>query len=195
MDQMNSMKNQHYEEEDMPLERQLNSDDALEIDEGNGDCSKGEIGWFYWFSDFAPSGPNHLLESEPSHSIVPYEISDAIVPVDIEEKRPQKRFGIEQEQANAALDLPSTYEEAIRSPDSNEWKKAIQQELQALKEKETWILTSKTPNMKVIGAKWVFIIKRNEFGEVESIWQDLSLWATDKNMEWIIWTLMRQLQT
>nr|CCA18092.1 putative polyprotein [Albugo laibachii Nc14] len=33
MDRMNSMENQHYEEEDMPLERQHNSDDAMKTDE------------------------------------------------------------------------------------------------------------------------------------------------------------------
>nr|CCA18868.1 putative polyprotein [Albugo laibachii Nc14] len=54
----------------------------------------------------------------------------------------------------------------MRSPDSDEWKKAIQQELQAFKEKEIWILTSTTANMKVVGTKWVFTLKRNEFGEV-----------------------------
>ena len=37
MDRMNSMESQHYEEEDMPLERQHNSDDAMEIDEEFGE--------------------------------------------------------------------------------------------------------------------------------------------------------------
>nr|CCA15712.1 putative polyprotein [Albugo laibachii Nc14] len=32
MDRINSMKNQHYEKDDMPLESQHNSDDAIEID-------------------------------------------------------------------------------------------------------------------------------------------------------------------
>nr|CCA26485.1 putative polyprotein [Albugo laibachii Nc14] len=187
MDLMYSMKNQHYEHEDMPLERQHNSDDAMEIDEEFDDqdahagedevnmdintemeiVPRGRLDGFTGSLTFAPSGPNHLLESETSHSIAPYEISDDIVPVDIEETRPQKRFRIEQEQANAALDLPSTYKAAMRSSDSDEWRKAIQQELQALKEKETWILTSKTAGTKVIGTKWVFALKRNEFGEVE----------------------------
>lgn len=130
----------------MHLEREHNSDDAMEIDEefdqqdehpGEDDVSmdfnsateivpRGRLDGFTGSPTFAPSGPNHLLESEPSHSIVPYEISDAIIPVDIEETRPQKRFRIEQEQANAVLDLPSTYKEAMRSPDSDEWKKAFQ---------------------------------------------------------------------
>nr|CCA28090.1 AlNc14C1108G12780 [Albugo laibachii Nc14] len=115
MDRMNSMENQHYEEEDMPLERQHNSDDTMEIDEefdeqdehpGEDDANmdintateivpRGRLDGFTGSRTFAPSGPNHLLESEPSHSIVPYEISDAIAPVDIEETRPQKRFRIE----------------------------------------------------------------------------------------------------
>ena len=124
----------------MPLESQHNSDDAMEIDEGFDDqdahageddvnmdintekeiVPRGTLDDFTGSPTFEPSGPNHLLESEPSHSIVPYEISDAIVPVDKEETRPQKRFRIEQKQVNAALDLPSTYKEAVRSADSDE---------------------------------------------------------------------------
>nr|CCA21191.1 AlNc14C114G6482 [Albugo laibachii Nc14] len=139
MDRINFMENQIYDEEDIPLERQHDSDDAMEIDEdvddqdanaGEDDVSmdintemeivpRGRLDGVTGSPTFAPSGTNHLLE------------------MDKEETRPQKRFRIEQEQANAALDLPSTYKEAMRSADSDEWKKAIQQELQALKEKET----------------------------------------------------------
>nr|CCA28130.1 AlNc14C1256G12852 [Albugo laibachii Nc14] len=123
---MASMKNQHYDEKDMPLKRQYNSDDAIEIDEdfddqdahaGEDDVNmdintemefvpRMELDGFTVSPTFAPSEPNHLLEDEPSHLIMPYEISDAIVPVDMAETRTHKRFGIEQEQANAALDLP-----------------------------------------------------------------------------------------
>ena len=76
---------------------------------------RGRLDGFTGSPTFAPSGPNHLLESEPSHSINPYEISDAIVPVDKGETRPRKRFRIIQELANAALDLPSAYKEAMWS--------------------------------------------------------------------------------
>nr|CCA17441.1 putative polyprotein [Albugo laibachii Nc14] len=43
MDRMNSMKKQHYDEEDMPLERQHNSDDAVEIDEESDEQDRMNI--------------------------------------------------------------------------------------------------------------------------------------------------------
>ena len=83
----------------------------------------------------------------------------------------------------------------MRSPDSDECKKVIQQELQALKEKETWILTSKTPNMKVIGAKWVFALKRNEFGEVGKFKARLVALGYRQKYAVDYTAFMRQLQT
>ena len=93
MDRMNSMENQYYVEEDMPLERHQDSDDAMKIGEGFDDqdvhageddvnmvintemeIPRGRMDGFTGSPTFAPSGPNHLLESEPSDSIVPYEI-------------------------------------------------------------------------------------------------------------------------
>nr|CCA25182.1 putative polyprotein [Albugo laibachii Nc14] len=102
MDLLSRMENQHYEEENMPLERQHNSDDTMEIDEefdeqdehpGEDDVNmdintateivpRKRFDGYTGSPTFEPSGPNHLRESEPSNSIVPYEISDAIGPVD-----------------------------------------------------------------------------------------------------------------
>nr|CCA15902.1 AlNc14C16G1762 [Albugo laibachii Nc14] len=79
----NFIKNQHYIEEDIPLERQHNSDDAMEIDEdvddqdanaGEDDVNmdintemeivpRGRLDGFTGSPTFAPSGLNHLPES------------------------------------------------------------------------------------------------------------------------------------
>nr|CCA24282.1 putative polyprotein [Albugo laibachii Nc14] len=99
--------------------------------------------------------------------MVPYETSKSIVPNTTEEIRPPKRYRIEYDQANAALEAPTTYEDAINSPEAEFCKKAIAEELKALKEKKTWTMQKKGDNQKVIGTKWVFTIKRNEHGEIQ----------------------------
>lgn len=59
---------------------------------------------------------------------------------------------------------PSTYMEAITCKESKEWKKAMDAELNAIEENETWELTALPKGRKAIGSKWVFKIKRNEDG-------------------------------
>jgi hypothetical protein len=79
--------------------------------------------------------------SEPSHALVPVESSNAIVPVTNDQnqaERQNKRNRIEYEHANAALETPSTYDDALKSVDSKMWKDAIDVELKALQEKKTW---------------------------------------------------------
>nr|CCA27625.1 putative polyprotein [Albugo laibachii Nc14] len=127
-------------------------------------------GRYYVSSGYTPFRPfehDTLLHGDNSHTMVPYETSESIVPHKTEEIRPPKRHQIEYDQANAALEAPTTYEDAIESPEAESWKKAIADELKALKEKKTWKMQKKEDNQKVIGTKWVFTIKRNEHGEIQ----------------------------
>jgi hypothetical protein len=64
-------------------------------------------------------------------------------------------------------DDPQTYEQAITSKDSNEWKQAMQEEMSALKENNTWSLEKLPKDRKAIGAKWTFKKKINKEGKVE----------------------------
>ena len=77
-----------------------------------------------------------------------------------------KRPRITYEQANAALEGPTTYAEAIDGFGSRHWKEAIRAELASLSKKGTWKLVSRPPGKNIIGCKWVFSIKRNEHGEI-----------------------------
>nr|CCA28261.1 AlNc14C1838G13080 [Albugo laibachii Nc14] len=78
-------------------------------------------------------GPGTLPHGEYSQTLVSYETSESIVPQTTEEIRPLKRYLIEYDQANAALEAPTTHEDAIKSPEAEFWKKAIAEELKALK--------------------------------------------------------------
>ncbi|CAG9135946.1 unnamed protein product [Plutella xylostella] len=63
------------------------------------------------------------------------------------------------------LSLPQTYQEAMESPQKEEWSEAIKEELMALEENETW---SKVENsgQRTLTTKWVFAIKKDENGQV-----------------------------
>ena len=58
---------------------------------------------------------------------------------------------------------PTTFDEASRG---KEWQKAMEEEIKALDENQTWELVPKPREVMVIGPKWVFRNKENEEGEV-----------------------------
>lgn len=59
---------------------------------------------------------------------------------------------------------PESYEEAVQDL---KWLEAMQQELEAFNENQTWQLVDLPSNKKDIGCKWVFKVKYNAKGEVE----------------------------
>ncbi|MGI4816432.1 MAG: reverse transcriptase domain-containing protein, partial [Janthinobacterium lividum] len=63
-------------------------------------------------------------------------------------------------------EAPDTYDEAINSDDSAEWKVAMKEEIDSLMENKTWVLVDKPQNKKVIDNKWIFTKKLNSKNEV-----------------------------
>ena len=59
---------------------------------------------------------------------------------------------------------PKSYEEASQIP---EWKKVMQDEINALKDNKTWIITKLPPGKTSIGCRWVYKLKFNAKGEIE----------------------------
>jgi hypothetical protein len=62
---------------------------------------------------------------------------------------------------------PSTYEEAMASPDAAHWKVAMLNEITSLHANGTWELMPLPHGSKAIAAKWVFKIKRDAAGNIE----------------------------
>lgn len=58
---------------------------------------------------------------------------------------------------------PNDHHEAMRVP---EWRKAMQEEIEAHDVNLTWELVNLPENRKTIGAKWVFKLKRDETGKI-----------------------------
>jgi hypothetical protein len=60
--------------------------------------------------------------------------------------------------------VPISYAEALRSP---HWKRAMQDEYEALIRNGTWQLTPPPPSGNVVDCKWIFKVKRHADGSLE----------------------------
>ena len=64
----------------------------------------------------------------------------------------------------AVCGVPQTFKEARTSADSKEWVKAMDEEIQSLKENNTFTLTKLPKGKKTVGGKWVYSIKSDTEG-------------------------------
>lgn len=64
----------------------------------------------------------------------------------------------------AICGVPQTFEEAMRSANSKEWIKAMDEEVQSLNENNTFTLTSLPRGKKTVGGKWVYSIQSDADG-------------------------------
>lgn len=60
--------------------------------------------------------------------------------------------------------FPQSYKEAIISADSENWKKAMSEEMNSLRENETFTLTTLPEGRRSVGGRWVFTIKEGSDG-------------------------------
>lgn len=56
-------------------------------------------------------------------------------------------------------DVPITFEDIEQREDKEEWKKAVNEEIQVLEESDTWVSVLKPKEAKLIDTKWVFTRK------------------------------------
>ena len=63
-------------------------------------------------------------------------------------------------------DEPTTYEEAMTGGESKEWKNAMDEEMKALQQNNTWTLCKLPADKSLVQGKWVYKKKLNEKGEV-----------------------------
>ena len=57
------------------------------------------------------------------------------------------------------LNAPVSYEDAMKRPDTREWKRAMAAEIDTLNENETFITTNHPEGKSLVGGKWVFAVK------------------------------------
>ena len=63
-----------------------------------------------------------------------------------------------------SIDVPKSYSEAIISNDASEWDLAMQTEMRALEENDTFELVPPPKDKEIVGSKWVYAIKTNKDG-------------------------------
>ncbi|XP_037496042.1 uncharacterized mitochondrial protein AtMg00820-like [Jatropha curcas] len=83
--------------------------------------------------------------------------------------RPPRRYGFSDNPTGYSATLsdifiPSCYSQASQN---ERWQKAMQDELQALHENHTWDILPCPPNVKPIGCKWVYSVKRRSDGTLD----------------------------
>ena len=61
---------------------------------------------------------------------------------------------------------PSSYSESIKTPEKEQWIKAMQEELDSLKQNEVWKIVPVPKDRKLVGCRWVFRIKTDAQGNL-----------------------------
>ncbi|KAL0297953.1 UNVERIFIED_CONTAM: Retrovirus-related Pol polyprotein from transposon TNT 1-94 [Sesamum angustifolium] len=83
---------------------------------------------------------------------------------------PLRRYEIEGESfmcASVDIDEPATYEEAVTSPNANEWITAMKEEMSSMAKNNVWELVDLPTGRKTIGNKWVLKVKRKANGSID----------------------------
>ena len=62
--------------------------------------------------------------------------------------------------------IPRSYEEAMASPEKEQWEAAVIAELESLMKHGTWRLEKLPDGRKAIGCKWVFALKKDKAGNI-----------------------------
>src|SRR5437773_126246 len=61
---------------------------------------------------------------------------------------------------------PLTYRQAVESPNSMQWKEAMEREMSSLKDNNTWDLVDLPPGQTALRGRWVFKIKWDTHGTI-----------------------------
>ncbi|KAL0284949.1 UNVERIFIED_CONTAM: Retrovirus-related Pol polyprotein from transposon TNT 1-94 [Sesamum angustifolium] len=69
--------------------------------------------------------------------------------------------------ASVDIDEPATYEEAVTSPNANEWITAMKEEMSSMAKNNVWELVDLPTGRKTIGNKWVLKVKRKANGSID----------------------------
>ena len=69
--------------------------------------------------------------------------------------------------ANVMLEEPKTFQDAITSPQSDDWKMALDEEIRSLSEQNVYEVVQQSPDVNPLPCKWVFKIKYDRNGNIQ----------------------------
>lgn len=64
------------------------------------------------------------------------------------------------------IPIPKTFKQAMESPNQADWAKAMKEELAMMHKRQVWELVNKPKDNNILGCRWVYTIKRDEFGKI-----------------------------
>ena len=62
---------------------------------------------------------------------------------------------------------PTSFKEAVKSPEKEQWNQAMDGEMESLSANKVWELTTIPPGKGAVGSKWVYKVKTGEDGAVQ----------------------------
>lgn len=74
-----------------------------------------------------------------------------------------EEMNLEEELFLMGVEEPANYREAVKNQN---WRRAMEGELESIEKNGTWQLTELPPGHKVIGLKWIFKLKRDVAGKI-----------------------------
>jgi hypothetical protein len=116
-------------------------------------------------SEITPEHSTHVESSEQPHEIVLDE-DDNDAPKRSKRQRVEKSFG-DDFIVYLVDDTPTTIVEAFVSPDADDWKEAVHNEMDSILSNGMWEVTDRPYGCKPVGCKWVFKKKLKLDGTIE----------------------------
>lgn len=92
-------------------------------------------------------------------------VGDDIDNKNLDEK--EIKFSRYDEICNLVTNEPPKFNNAITGTNSEQWKVAIQEELDAHQENQTWKIVDRPSSGTTLTARWVFVIKRRADGSID----------------------------
>ncbi|MCH80374.1 copia-type polyprotein, partial [Trifolium medium] len=108
------------------------------------------------------SEEENILDREelpPRTRKLPARLKDFVIGSEAEEEQELHNLAV-----YSSCEDPNTYDEASKS---EEWRKAMDMEIESIEKNNTWELTSLPTGSNVIGVKWIYKTKYNEKGQIE----------------------------
>lgn len=82
-------------------------------------------------------------------------------------KRPDYFEALQAEELVKEINTPESYQDAVESRERASWAKAMDSEINSLKENGTWELVNLPGNAKALPCKWVYRVKTNPDGSID----------------------------
>ena len=141
----------------------------FEDDRSNDEATKIPVQARVGENDTTPVVQNpHQFEENP-------EEDEVALPRESRNRRPPERYGLSYTfnmTKEENIQEPKSYNEAIRSPHAENWRKAMQAEYESLMDNNTWTLVDEPEDQQVLPGKWVYKVKYRANGQVDKLRQD-----------------------